>query len=239
MDDIVMPEKFPGTDFRAFGLASRNGFAVLDPFEKLRQFTRSWQAVRYRYRLCAESNEDFKSLLSGRTGMTEELTYNLERCIYVFFLSGLSVFESFAFCLYFVGNKLRADDFPHVAKPKKITLDATSKAFSAAFPQAVITKRLSDVAQTPEFKRIDEVRNIVAHRVSGRAVIRIRGVANGDETDVCMRETIWHVPKGPETLELDENLLQRHLDDITSLLVPLTSAAREFAEQHHPAPEHR
>jgi hypothetical protein len=35
-------------------------------------------------------------------------------------------------------------------------------------------------------------------------------------------------------LKFDEGLIQRHLDDITSLLAPLTSAAREFAENNRP-----
>ena len=31
----------------------------------------------------------------------EELTYKLERCIYTFFMSGLSVFDSFTYCPLF------------------------------------------------------------------------------------------------------------------------------------------
>jgi len=60
------------------------------------------QAVRYRYRLCTECSEEFKALLANPSETwqagwgDEELMYKLERCIYVFFMSGLSVFESFA-----------------------------------------------------------------------------------------------------------------------------------------------
>jgi hypothetical protein len=68
MSDIVMPASFPETDFRAFGLAANAFFpgavskeALFDPEEKRRHFEWSWQAVRYRYRSCAECNDEFKT----------------------------------------------------------------------------------------------------------------------------------------------------------------------------------
>ncbi len=63
----------------------------------------------------------------------EELTYRLERCIYMFFMSGLSVFDSFALSLYFLGHAIQPGDFPSVAKPRNITRSATAKAYGAAF----------------------------------------------------------------------------------------------------------
>ena len=112
MADIVMPASFPETDFRAFGLAAAffpgvvSDEALFDPEEKRRHFDWSWLAVRYRYRSCAECNGEFKTLLDGASEMwkagwgDEELLFKLERCIYVFFTSALSVFDSFVFCLY-------------------------------------------------------------------------------------------------------------------------------------------
>ncbi len=117
-----MPAAFPERDFRAFGIAAAAFFpsadsyeAEIDPQQKRVHFTWSWQAVRYRYRGCFECNEQFKALLDDEAsdwwkggGSDEELTYKLERCIYQFFTSGLSVFDSFAFCLYFYGNASKA-----------------------------------------------------------------------------------------------------------------------------------
>jgi hypothetical protein len=141
--DFVMPSSFPA-DFQAFGRATIPFFPKVlsdedlsDPLQRRLQFERSWQAVRYRYRICAECNDEFKSLLANASEKfkagweDEELTYNLERSIYTFFMSGLSVFESFGFCLYFLGGALQPSDFPDIAKPKKITLETTSKAFES------------------------------------------------------------------------------------------------------------
>ena len=91
-----MPSNFPLTDFRAFGVAAQSFFPKLlsdedlnDPQEKLRHQW-AWQAVRYRYRLCFDSSEEFSALLIkpneawSKRGIDEELSYKLERCIYVF-----------------------------------------------------------------------------------------------------------------------------------------------------------
>ena len=240
-----MPSAFPETEFRAFGIAAGAFFPDLmsdenlyDPLEKRRHFEWSWQAVRYRYRICAECNDEFKSLLANaseawRSGWgDEEMNYKLERCIYVFFMSGLSVLESFCFCLYFLGSAMRPTDFPHFNKPRKISLNSTSEAFSAAFPQEAITGELEALSQKPEFIAIDGLRNVLAHRVSGRRSIRAWGTVERDGTHTHTQEETWHVPGSAEKLVFDETMIERHLSDITTLLTTLASASRAFAENN-------
>lgn len=248
MSDITMPVAFPATDFRAFGLAATTFFpgilsdeALCDPQEKRRQFDWSWQAVRYRYRSCAECNDDFKSLLSNPSEMwtagwdDEELTYKLERCIYQFFTSGVSIFDTFAFCLYFYGHALQPVTFPYVANPRVITRKATTKAFDTGFPTAAITGLLVRLSDEPGFAIIDTVRNLVGHRLSGRRSVSASSTIHRDGTHTQWREETWHIPGAGRTLTLDEELLQRHLNDITGLLASLVTAAREFAEQQQQA----
>jgi hypothetical protein len=165
--------------------------------------------------------------------LDEEQNYKLERCIYVFFMSGLSAFESFGFCLYFLGNILRPNNFPHVGKPRRITLAATAKAFTAAFPQASITHHLSELLHRPEFTAIDGIRNILAHRLSGRRSIQSLGTTHPDGTYTHAQEETWHLVGSDEKLIFDEKLIQRHLDEITRLLTMLALAARLFVQNHH------
>jgi hypothetical protein len=244
--DIVMPPAFPGTEFRAFLRAANDFFLPLmseenlfDPQEKRRHFEWSWQAVRYRYRSCAECQDEFKALLANaseawRAGLgDEELTYKLERCIYMFFMGGLSVFDSFAFCLYFLGHAMRPGAFPDVANPRNITQRATAKAYSAAYPQAKITGLLAGLPDDPGFSAIDAVRNLVGHRISGRRSIRASSTTHADGTCTDWREDTWALPGAAGTLPFDEEMLQRRLGDITRLLTALASAAREFVQNHH------
>jgi hypothetical protein len=242
MADIVMPASFPETDFRAFGIAATAFFpgvisdeALFDPEEKRRHFDWSWQAVRYRYRSCAECNDEFQLLLANPSEMwkagwgDEELTYKLERCIYQFFTAALSVFDSFAFCLYFYGNALEPGTFPEVANPRAITRNTTAKAFTAAFPKAPITALLAGLSKDSRFSTIDTVRNLVGHRISGRRSVRASSTLETDGTQTHWREETWHLPGAAGTLMFDEELLRRHLDDVTALLASLSAAAREFA----------
>jgi len=246
-----MPPAFPEKDLQAFGIAASAFFpsvisdeALFDPQEKRRQFDCSWQAVRYRYRGCFECNEEFKALLRDKAsdwwkdgGSDEELTYKLERCIYQFFTSGLSVFDSLAFCLYFYGNALKPDAFPEVANPRKVTRSATTEAFKKAFPEAAITTLLAKLPQEAAFSKMDNVRNLLAHRVSGRRSVRSSGtLGDGEHSMDCYEET-WHVPGAVGKLMFDDELLERHLNDITHLLTSLSSAARAFAENQKAAKE--
>ncbi|MFZ0335931.1 MAG: hypothetical protein WBE47_00250 [Candidatus Acidiferrales bacterium] len=244
-----MPSSFPEVDFRAFGIAAAQFFPNLlsdevlyDPLEKRRHFDWSWQAVRYRYRSCAECSEEFKTLLDNASEAwnsmvgDEELTYKLERCIYVFFMGALSVFDSLALSLYFLGNAIQPAGFPDVANPRKITRAATCKALSAAFPQDAITGVLGSLQKDARFASIDAVRNLLAHRLSGRRSVRSASTRHKDGTYTTdFHEETWHIPGAPGKLVFDTELLQRHLGDITDLLSSLAAAARAFAEAHLPA----
>ena len=130
--DFTLRPSFPEVEFRAFGVAARGCSrrcsatkSLYDSLEKRRHFDWSWQAVRYRYRGCTECSEEFKALLDDASqafvsGMgDEELTYRLERCIYVFFMSALSVFDSFALSLYFLGDAIQPGAFPDVVNPER------------------------------------------------------------------------------------------------------------------------
>jgi len=237
-----MPQSFPMAEFRAFGIAASSFMGSLisdenlfDPQEKRRNFDWAWQAVRYRYRTCVERADEFTGLLFAPSGIAwpnssawlagggdEELAYKLEQAIYVFFVAGLSVFESLGFSLYFFGNALQPGDFPHVAAPRKINLAVTIDAFEATFSSAAITSCLADLVQKPEFIRLDKIRNVLAHRLSGRRSIR--------------QETwSWHIPDLPDALEFSTDMLHRLMDEITGMLTTLIAAAREFAESQQSA----
>jgi len=166
----------------------------------------------------------------------EELTYKLEHCIYIFFMSALSVFDSFALSLYFLGNAIRPVAFPDVVNPRKITRTTTRRAMSAAFPHDAITVLLGSLSQEARFASIDAIRNLLAHRISGRRSVRSSSTRHEDGTYTTdFHEETWHIPGAPGKLAFDRELLQRHLEDITDLLSSLAVAARTFAETHQPA----
>jgi hypothetical protein len=236
-----MPSTFPHDTFQEFGrLASKLFPAVLsdenldDPLQKQQHFERAWLAVRYRYRACYEQNEAFKALLAHTTdlwrewGADEEQNYKLEQCLYQFFMNCLSVFDSLAFCLYFVGAMIDPKHFSHVNKPKNITLKTTINAFMASFPNATITNHLRKLSEDPAFRRIDTIRNILAHRLTGRRNVHSTGTTNADGTYTQTREEIWYIPGSSEKLEFSEKLIQRHLEEAARLLTITVLVSLEF-----------
>lgn len=243
-----MPPSFPMDGYRAFGLATRSLFPktlsdedLNDPLHRRTHFDWAWQAVRYRYRSAAECSEEFQALLANPSEMwqagwgDEELTYKLERSIYTFFMNGLSVFDSFAYALYFLGHAVQPAAFFDVAKLRNITRKATCKAFGAAFPQEPITKLLARLSSDAKFGAIDELRNILGHRLSGRHSVRSSGTMNRDGTFTTdFHEETWHIPGAAVSLTFGPEMLQRVLDDVADLVKALTAAALQFAESRTP-----
>ena len=140
------------------------------------------------------------------------LAYKLDRCIYLFFMSGVSVFDSFVFCLYFLGHALRPNDFPDIANPPGITRKVTAGTFSNTFPQASITKLLTGLPTDARFSTIEFVRNLVGHRISGRRSIRSSSTTHVDGTyTMDWHEEAWYLPgaDGKTKLTFDDELPQR------------------------------
>jgi hypothetical protein len=82
------------SEFRSFGIAAARFFpgllsdeVLFDQLARRTHFDWSWQAVRYRYRSCPESSEEFEALFDNpsqgwQSGWgDEELTYKFELCI--------------------------------------------------------------------------------------------------------------------------------------------------------------
>jgi hypothetical protein len=236
--NFSMPPTFPQNTFQEFVKRASTFFPTIlsdedlsDPVQERQHFERAWLAVRYRYRACSEYNEEYKALLANASDLwrewsaDEEQNYKLEKSLYQFFISGLSVFESLGFCLYFVGSTVCTKHFSFVSNPKHITLAVTSKAFTDAFPHASITNHLAELSRDTEYRKIDAIRNILAHRLIGRRNVHVDITVHAD-----VRKEYWRVLGSDEELIFDEGLIQRHLDGITSLLTTLISASLEFVE---------
>jgi len=257
---INLPTSFPEDKFKEFGrLASVFFPKVLseedlnDPLQRRLQFERSWVAVMYRYRACADYNDDFKALVLGASdlwrewGADEELNYKLEQYLYGFFMNGLSIFESFGFCLYFVGAAQQFMNFLYVCEPRNINLEKTTRAFCNAFPHLSIATRLDALVKGKDYKLIKSVRNILAHRLAASPYVHGYGITHQDGTHTCTKEEGWYFPGLKD--EIDEELTQRFmeltqqigettqrfLDEINSLLTSLLEASVEFVQKSKPA----
>ena len=86
------------------------------------------------------------------------------------------------------------------------------------------------------FSAIDELRNILGHRLSGRRSVRSSGTLHEDGTHTTdFHEETWHIPGAAVSLTFDPDMLQRVLDDIAVLVKTLTEASLNSAKSHTPA----
>lgn len=240
---FLMPSTFPHDRFREFGRGAGKFFPAMlssesydDPLQKRLHFDRACFAVCYRYRACSEYNEAFKALLanageSWREGYDQDHNYKIEQCLFQFYMNALSVFDTFGFCLYFVGRMVNCKHFSLVSKPDKITLNATSKEFGIAFPSLSITKCLAELLNDTEFRNIQKERNILTHRLAAMRCIRVYNKPESDGTQTNMRDEILNVPGLGEEPKFDGNLIQHPFNEITRLLTTLLAASIEFVPE--------
>ena len=237
-----MPSGFPEHNFREFRKSAGALFPTFDQKEdcpEREHFVRASQAVGFRYRTCAEGTAEFSRLLSNAPDIWRvcnsdpDHAYKLERVLFEFFMNALSVFESLSFCLYFVGHAIQPHHFQLVADPKKITLEKAAKAFKTGFPAASVSALLFILPQESEFKRIDGLRNILAHRLCGMRSMRGQSTRHANGTFTHTSEDVWYVPGAP-ALTFDAGLTQTAMDSITRLLAGLVSVALDFAKANQP-----
>jgi hypothetical protein len=238
----AMPVTFPEAMFTEFRQRAATLFPrVQDEEDSLArtQFVRSSQAAGCRYRTCVECDQELKTLVANGSELWREWNddaeqaYRLERCLYTFFMNGLSVFESMAFCLYFVGSMIQPSDFPHVQKSRKITLGSTGEAFCAAFPSESITAHLIALPQDSEFRKLDTARNLLAHRVSGMRSVRSYSVIHADAGYLSTKDETWYVP-GQDEFRFDAELIHRPLQWVSSTLTTLLGVSRDFVISRKP-----
>jgi hypothetical protein len=234
---------FPQDLFQEFAKYAGNLFPEIlsdknqnDPLQRRDHFQRAWLAVCYRYHACFEHNVAFKAMLADTSdlwrewGADEEQNYRVEQCLYHFFVNGLSVFESLGFCLYFVAAMIDPNSFPYVNDPRKITLKNTVSALETHFPGSAVARNFRELLNDATFTQVDDIRNILVHRLTGRRHIRSYDNADLSGEYAHRREEFWHLPGSDKELVFDEGLIQRYFDEITRLLTALIQAALEFVK---------
>ncbi len=228
MDQILVSGGFPVADFAAFMGAAHRYVNKTDIYEDAADFLGSWQAVRFRYRAAIESANDLKTLLlSGDlpTMLTiDERVYQVERRIATFFASGLSVFDSLAYCLYFFGKEFAPQEFPLVSTPYKIDLKSTQTSYCNAFAAKTITAELVALTTKPDYLELQRTRNVLLHRLAGQ--LMFARPANGDRNSVL---ELWNI-RGASTVTIGPEMLGDRVSKIAMLLTPIVSAAKTFAE---------
>lgn len=131
-----------------------------------REYAGGWNAVIQRFRSADEYGAAAAHLLAKNYGSTQnEERYETERAMFGFFTSAQSTIESCCFSVYGMGRMKDSVAFSAQIE-RDITVQATCAEVKARFGGTALAHELAGLHGDGTWKRVKEIRNILAHRVS-------------------------------------------------------------------------
>ena len=211
--EIAMPDDFPIESFEAIHARVVSSAARHEKATK--EYYGAENGIAYRFRACCEYSEDYSSI--GNPNF-EGLHFQ-EKALFGFFVSGLSVIESFCYGAFMVGALIDQLAFP-IADDKAlrgINPGSTAKAYqNSKVAGEPLAKLLAGLVDDDEYKKWVNVRNVLAHRLTPGRI-------------VGMAPSIWQAGHDIEltaTATSDRRAwLAKHL---TSLMDALDAAAAKY-----------
>jgi hypothetical protein len=188
---ICMPKDFPQKLYEEIHSHCQPRMTPEPPNgERWNEYMAAWNAVAYRFRAVADHDEAFVLALFPDT---HENRYKQEKELFGFFVSGLSVLESFSYGLYFLASLVASQHFP-IQKRQEITLKVTGQCFDRAFPKKPITLCLHSLLNEVTYLEWKRIRNTLAHRCAPGRNIPFGGSSSQDD--------IWKL----ENIPLNRNI---------------------------------
>ncbi len=231
-----MPNDFDHQSYdRVNDIVSAKSSLDIDAWGK---FAASWNGVCYRFRACTDHSHMFTEAITAQ--QDSESRYIQERELFSFFVSGLSVIESFCFALFALGRMLQPLDFPLLSDEdeRKVKPCETSKKYQELFPNDEISQELARLvgvsisSKDKSCKGADtqytewlNVRNILAHRASTTRLITLQTVNSGLKRQAPQ----WkRMPK----FEFDQNTTESRRIWLLEKLNLLLQKSQKFAIDH-------
>jgi hypothetical protein len=214
--DIEMPQDFGAKSYEDIynHVASKRDRHP----DSWREFASAWNAVAYRFRSCAESDEAFtKSIKQFGNSPPMSERYVQERELFSFFVAGRSAIESLCYALFAIGSMLDAAIFPLLTPEdkKNVNPEMTRDKFGKAFPSDIITSDLKRLTESQAYRDWRTMRHILSHRSTpGRRFFR------GGEHD---GDAVWG-----EKILIDENTTVSRRRWLVKTLGDLLEAADAF-----------
>jgi len=193
-------------------------------------FRDAWSAVAYRFLSLTYYADAFaESVRNDGIAPAQPMRAEQERFAFGCILNALSCLETAHYGLFAVGA-LVSKGFPlrNEKDRGRVTMDRTAKKFAQVFPKKEpVTVALRRVKRARAVKRLQTVRNIIAHRANPPRGFRMSDPNRAD----------WKLTKGP--MKLGATTLTAIRADVADLLEVLLDPAAKFVEKHFPARRRR
>jgi len=175
---INLPDGFPQRAYDAVHAKVHSGSRRE---EQVFHYGGAWNGIAYRFMSCADADDQFTKLIAEPQSHLNR--FHQDEALVKFFVSGLSVIETFFYGLYWIGSMAEPGRFPIVTGNHLRGIEAgkTMDRFRAGPHMALFTRSFAALQtqdratgkweNTAPYAELKEVRNILAHRASyGRVV---------------------------------------------------------------------
>lgn len=209
---IIEPKNFPIDSYESIHKEISSKKASDSNYH---HFSGSWNALTYRYQSMIDHGEAFKeSLKQYGTAPEPSQRYQQEKNLFDFFNSCFSCFESLFYAFYVTGHFISPNDF-ELSTPRhlqNITPNKTKGLFETTFSSENIINDFDNIFNDPNYQKIREIRNILAHRTApGRTVYVSIGSEEAPTTE-------WKLNNIPLTESLIDDS-QKNVSDFLNILL--------------------
>lgn len=163
-----LPTDFPVEPYvKTLGFLRRLQSDDSSEIARFRQCNLGMSGIAYRFRLLAESDEQFANLVAQYgDNPTHEHVVHRANLLFSFFLAGQASIESLAYSVHFMaasaGNSAFMADSEEAQQG--VGLSSTTKLLRAHYPDSPITLSLGSLSTEAEFVQWQGIRNQAAHR---------------------------------------------------------------------------
>ena len=131
-----------------------------------RTFGSAWLGVGYRIAATLHYDAEFRVSIEGNPGPAGKPRFTQERALFGCAASAVSCIDCFAMASYAVGSLFKSTSFPMNTADdlKPVSPASVAKAYLTDFAAAPFAKLLREVADSSNFRRVKDVRDVLSHR---------------------------------------------------------------------------
>jgi len=144
--------------------------------DKWSEFVGTWKSVGIKFIALAQNDEIFTtSIKRGRGGASSyEDRYNQEYALFNFFVAGHSLLESLFYGLYIIASIKNPIEFPLTQKSiERVKPSIVRDKFSKNYETEQITKYITEILTSSEYKESKKIRNTLIHRTMPSRTIQL------------------------------------------------------------------
>jgi hypothetical protein len=167
MNGLTMPDDFPTAAFervwRKVNPKSATHHALY------LEFSSAWNALAHRYLAMVDHGNNFTaSVLADGTSPAPDRRHFQEQCLFDFFSSGFSAFDSFFYSAFAAGSLIDSVAFPlaTAADQRNVSIGHTLKTYQQLFPHTPIGNQIATFASDHNYTQWRDIRNILTHRAA-------------------------------------------------------------------------